>query len=349
MPELTTTIRHTICIFSRGFRTLIVIFLLLLPFNGKSQGHPARNVVWDLKLERQVSFLSDDICAGRAAGTKGGTEAAAFIARRFSEIGLEPLHGGESHKSHFQSFLTPNGVAGHNVIGFFNGSRKLKECRYLIVGAHFDNLGTMGGKIYRGADANASGVVAEMSVAEMLVMAKLLGKSYSRSVIFVAFDARNNGMAGSQAFWKCLGDGMFKDPHTGKTIWPEAVDMMVDLDQLGSTMAPVEKNRPDYLLAVDNGTLSDKDRDLIDWTNRIFDLNLQVCHDYYGSENFTKVFFKITDVKPFADDGIPCVMFTSGITMNNNKPYDSADTLDYPVFRTRIYLIFHWIEILARH
>ena len=125
--------------------------------------------------------------------------------------------------------------------------------------------------------------------------------------------------------------------------------MMVNLDQLGCTSAPIEKGRTDYLLAVDNGTLSNEDRELIDWANRLFDLNLQLCHDYYGSENFTRVFFRITDVKPFTDNNIPSIMFTSGITLNNNKPYDDAQSLDYDIFRKRIYLIFHWMEVLIRH
>ena len=37
-------------------------------------------------------------------------------------------------------------------------------------------------------------------------------------------------------------------------------------------------------------------------------------------------------------------MFTSGITLNNNKDRDTADTLDYTVMKKRIWLIFHWIE-----
>ena len=130
MPDFTTKIFRTRLYFHlSAARLLIAIILFLHNFSCYSQTHPSRNVVWDAKLERQVAFLSDDICAGRATGSKGGTEAAAFIARRFGEIGLEPLHGGESHKSYFQSFRTPNGVAWHNVIGFFNGSRKLRESR----------------------------------------------------------------------------------------------------------------------------------------------------------------------------------------------------------------------------
>lgn len=330
-------------------KLLLWFAVCFLTCEAAAQTPPARNVIWDVKLERQVAFLSDGICGGRAAGTKGGTEAAAFIARRFSEAGLEAINGGEKEKSLFQSFRCENGDCGHNVIGFFNGSRKQKDCSYIIVGAHFDNLGTIGTTMYPGADANASGVVAAISIAEMFRMSKMIGKAYGKSLIFVAFDAKNNGMAGSAEFWKALCNGRFKDPHTGMTIWPENVELMVNLDQLGCTSAPIDPSRNDYLLAVDNGTLSPEDRAALGWCNRLFDLNLQLCHDYYGSANFTKVFFKITDVKTFAADGIPSVLFTSGITMNTNKPYDTAQTLDYAVFKKRIYLIYHWIEVLARH
>jgi hypothetical protein len=46
----------------------------------------------------------------------------------------------------------------------------------------------------------------------------------------------------------------------------------------------------------------------------------------------------------FLEHGIPAVMFTSGITMLNNKPGDSPDTLDYPVLMKRIRLIFYYLD-----
>jgi len=38
------------------------------------------------------------------------------------------------------------------------------------------------------------------------------------------------------------------------------------------------------------------------------------------------------------------VLFTSGITMNNYKPRDTAETLNYEVLKRRIWLIWHWLE-----
>ena len=46
----------------------------------------------------------------------------------------------------------------------------------------------------------------------------------------------------------------------------------------------------------------------------------------------------------FIDNKIPAVLFTSGITMNTNRTRDTAETLDYEVFKKRIYLIFDWLE-----
>ena len=48
----------------------------------------AHNLVWEDKLYRQVEFLSDSLCGGRATGSAGGNEAAFWIIRNFRESGL---------------------------------------------------------------------------------------------------------------------------------------------------------------------------------------------------------------------------------------------------------------------
>ena len=318
--------------------------LLCLCSSAAAQRYPARNVVWEAKLHRQVAFLADSLCDGRATGTRGGAEAAFFIERRFREAGLEPIGGSGERQGYVQSFRTESGAVGHNVVGFMNGSKKIHENEYVIVGAHFDHLGNFGGKMYPGADDNASGTVAAISLAEMFRMSKIIGKAYFKNIIFVAFDAKEKGMAGSAAFWEALENGRFRDPATGKTIWPEMIRLAVNIDQIGCSLSPLPSGREDYLLAVDGGTLGSRESELLDWCNRIFETNLELCHSYYGSENFTKVFFKITDQNVFAQHKIPSVLFTSGITMNNYKPRDTAETLNYEVLKRRIWLIWHWIE-----
>ena len=36
-------------------------------------------------------------------------------------------------------------------------------------------------------------------------------------------------------------------------------------------------------------------------------------------------------------------MFTSGITMNTNKPADTPETLDYAILKRRILLIYYFL------
>ncbi|MBQ3898169.1 MAG: hypothetical protein II742_06710, partial [Clostridia bacterium] len=78
--------------------------------------------------------------------------------------------------------------------------------------------------------------------------------------------------------------------------------------------------------------------------NKSSGLGLDIAFDYYGSKDFTEIFYRrINEQRVFLEHGVPAVMFTSGITFNNNKTSDSAETLDYPILRRRIILIFNYL------
>ena len=150
-------------------------------------------------------------------------------------------------------------------------------------------------------------------------------------------------MAGSESFWKQIKYGLLKDPITGKRITSDKIEFMVNIDQIGSTLSPLS-NRKDFIIMLGNDSLKSENRETIADVNRFYGLYMDIGLSYYGSENFTKVFYRLSDQKVFVDNGIPAVFFTSGITMNNNKTYDKASTLNYPVLQKRIYLIYHWID-----
>lgn len=300
----------------------------------------AQNIVWEDKLRRKVEFFCDTICEGRATGTRGSAEAAFYITRAYRKAGLKMF--GDSY---VRAFYTPDSArTGHNIIGMIPGSVRRPSSSYIIVGAHYDHLGILGGKMYPGADNNASGLVAMLSLAEMFSSMKTLGKVYGSSIIFVAFDGKELSMSGADALWKMLADGSLKDPVTGKAVTRENVTIMVNIDQIGSSLSPLDSGRKDYIIMLGGHTLPGYYSDWLSLCNRFYGANLEISESYYGSENFTKLFYRLSDQRPFVDNGIPAILFTSGITMNNNKTYDSPHTLDYPVFRRRIILIYHWID-----
>ena len=236
------------------------------------------------------------------------------------------------------------GLLGRNIIGFIPGSVKNPKDKYVIVGAHYDHIGQMNRLTYPGADSNASGTVAMISLAEMFSTMKTLGKSYNSNIIFVAFDAREMSMAGSYAFWKTIEDGLLKDPVSGRTIRPKDIKLMVNIDQIGCTLSPLSSGRKDYMIMLGNHSLKPAERELLSYCNRSSGLHMDLDYTYYGSKNFTDVFYRLSDQRVFVDNKIPTVLFTSGITMNTNRTRDTADTLDYTIFKKRIYLIFEWLE-----
>lgn len=292
--------------------------------------------VTERQLRAQVEFLCDSLCDGRGTGTPGASEATAWLVRHFRDLGLKAFGEG-----YVRSFQTPDGSLGRNVIGWLPGNKK---DAYVIVTAHYDGLGRLDGRLYPGADSNASGVAALLGLCSMSRELQRIGKAWRKNIIFVALDGKNQGLSGSRAMWDLLETGALVDPETGRPVRGDEVTLVVNIDQLGSTLSPLKSGRKDYLILLSAGA-ADYHRGSLRTQNDKYGLGLDLGWDYYGSSSFTQLFYeRVSDQRPFLEHGRPAVMFTSGITLNNNQIRDTPDTLDYTVLKKRIWLIFHWLE-----
>lgn len=286
-------------------------------------------------IRQTVEYLSSPSLGGRASGTDGGRKTAAWLEGQFRDLYLQPFTGAWMH-----GFQLAGGF-GRNVLGFIPGSAS--PARYVLVMAHYDNLGTLGGTFYPGADSNASGVAALLEVARMFQHMKSRKRTYARGIIFAALDGKGKDLAGSRELWRMIDQGKLVDPVSGTPIGKDQIMLVVNLDQLGATLAPLTKGNPNYLMMLsDSATLW---RSTLENANRDQHIGLEIGYTYYGSEDFTRLFYtRICDQRVFLEHEIPAVMFTSGITFNNNKATDTPDSLDYPVMRKRIQLIFYWLD-----
>ena len=292
----------------------------------------AEHLADEAGLRARVEFLTDSLCTGRASGTPGAIHAQAYIAREFAGLGLKPS------ETWFRGFRTLSGAPAHNVVGFLPGSGD----KYVVVAAHYDHIGTLSGTLYPGADSNASGVASLLLLARMFQHLKELGKTYSHNLIFVALDGKEQSLSGSHHLWNEIAGGRLIDPVRHVPVRPSDVDRMVNIDQVGGTEAPIHPNRPDYLIMLCEP--ADGRRDALLIANQSPEVSMDLGFDYYGSKDFTRVFYRsISDQKPFLDHGIPSVMFTSGITLRNNKVTDSADSLDYGILRRRVLAMFYYL------
>jgi hypothetical protein len=81
-----------------------------------------------------------------------------------------------------------------NVVAMIEGENKNE---YVVVGAHLDHMGIDNGKIWNGADDNASGTVAVMTIAKAFVES---GVKPKRTIIFCAWTGEEKGLLGSEYF-----------------------------------------------------------------------------------------------------------------------------------------------------
>ncbi len=276
-----------------------------------------------------IRFLSSPEIAGRASGTPQAKEVADYIAASFEEWGLLPFRS----VSYFQPFQISGkrDAKGYNVVGYIPA--KKKNADYIIVGAHYDHIGSIGEKFYPGADDNSSGIAAMLEVAKALGRRYVEGNGLEHNVVFVGFDANNLNMQGSRFFVQRMG------------IPPYKVTCMLNLDQIGSSLAPVGDNT-EYLQVLGAEHLKGWQKEQIDFANEFFALGLQIDYTYYGSEEFYKIFYRLSDQKSFTDAGIPALLFTSGITKHTNKESDNADNLNPAVLLKRIELVYRFLWLI---
>lgn len=206
-------------------------------------------------------------------------------------------------------------ISGYNVIGVLPGS--VSDSRRWVIGAHYDHLGvlktTTTDSIANGANDNASGVAAMLSLARLLKT----GKPSEKSVWFIAFDAEEMGLFGSTYFTNHFDNGLF-----------EAV---INLEMLG---------RPNDDLGNNSAYVSGYK--LSDWPQKLTANATQFDFDFYPDPYPQLQLFRRSDNFPFAQYAIPAHTLSS--YMENDSLYhrvgDEISTLDYEFMQNVIDVIY---------
>ncbi|TXT33275.1 MAG: peptidase M28, partial [Planctomycetota bacterium] len=162
-----------------------------------------------------VEFLASRQLTGRSGADSA--KAADYLTKHFRDCKLKPLFAdGSFEQSIPTSAEEPdddagspkNGggdepaqksprIVGRNVGAWLVGSDPKLRDELIVIGTHFDHLGTRNGKVFRGADDNASGTAMMLEVARQLATSK---KPPKRSVVFVGFDLEEQLLWGSRWF-----------------------------------------------------------------------------------------------------------------------------------------------------
>ena len=212
----------------------------------------------------------------------------------------------------FRRALAENAVIEtRNVIAMVEGGSPNLKDEYVLVTAHYDHVGAGGPEIFRGADDNASGTAAAIAIADAFAN----GPRPDRSLVFLVFDAEEDGMLGSAHYAR-------------HPLLPLANAVAVlNMDMIGrDEQVPGFKGVEPVANAVNLvGTLYSPDlRAAIERANASVGLGLDYKTDTNGSDWFGR-----SDHISFAARGVPIVMFNTGEHPDYHTPNDTEDRINY--------------------
>src|SRR5262245_24089103 len=287
-------------------------------------------------IEPDVRYLASQELRGRLRATDGNALARAHIVAGLKAAGLAPLFGGG-----FEQPTYPDGHGANphaiNVGGIY---RALEPgARWIVLVAHYDHRGVVGGQIQAGADDNAS------SVALLLALGRSLGRvrpQLRRHVVLVFPDAEEppdvrTERMGSSWFWQ----------HP--PLPADRLDLALVFDLMGGRASPEIRaaGLADALFVLG----AEADPSLVSLVRDIapaprvepvrLSLPLIEVMPYRPGSRFAR-----SDYHGLREHGRrPFLFLTTGRTETYHTAADTPDTVDYE----RLGALSRWVGLLTAH
>jgi Zn-dependent M28 family amino/carboxypeptidase len=255
-------------------------------------------------VKRYVEVLASKEYSGRGTGTEGNNKAAQYIKDHLDKLNIP-------YKE--QEFLA-RGIKTKNIIAYINPIT-IKSDSLLVIGAHFDHLGSSGNVYYPGADDNASGVAGIMSIATALSKYR---SHLNHTILLQFYSAEEMGLIGSKYY---TNNPLFplNDPDINKHI------AMINLDMIGYLKGKYGDN--ENMTKCRNYQIWT----VYDYTNAIDLKNIvsKLDSKYSFAKNISGYRPGGSDHAPFYNKGIPIVFLHTGSHIHYHKPTDTSDRLNY--------------------
>lgn len=198
-------------------------------------------------------------------------------------------------KIHLQVNVENAVMGGRNIIGVLPGSDPDLRKEAVVIGAHYDHLGKQDNDIYCGANDNSSGTSAVIAIAHAFGH---LVTPPRRTIVFVAFDAEECGLQGSEFYVKNPAIAM-KD-----TVF------MINFDMIG-------RNEANQIYAV--GTRSNTILHKVH-----HEMNAHVGLEIKNPDNFR---LGLSDHSSFYYANVPIMYLFGGLDIDYHTPQDTWEKL----------------------
>ena len=207
-------------------------------------------------------------------------------------------------------------VTLNNIAGFVEGRDPVLKNEVVVFSGHYDHIGASGGKINTGADDDASGCAALLSMAEAF---QSMPKKPLRSILFLWVSGEEIGLYGSESY-------------TQNPLFP--LDMTVadlNMDMIGRVKEPADSTDqtpmtgPNTVFVITGNQSSEllSIAEDIDKKSKLdFDYSLS------GREHPLQLFSR-SDHYNFVEKDIPVLFFTTGLHSDYHTPRDLIEKLDF--------------------
>jgi len=204
----------------------------------------------------------------------------------------------------------------NNVAGYIEGSDPVLKNEILVFSGHYDHIGASGSKVNTGADDDASGCAALLSMAEAF---KSLKKKPLRSVLFLWVSGEEIGLYGSKSY---VDNPLFP---IEKTVADLNMDMIGRVKGVADSTDANPMTGPNTVFVITDN----QSKELIAIADEI-DRKNPINFDYsLSGRNHPLQLFARSDHYNFVEKGIPILFFTTGLHTDYHTPGDVVEKIDF--------------------
>jgi hypothetical protein len=204
----------------------------------------------------------------------------------------------------------------NNVAAFIEGSDPILKNEYIIFSGHADHIGGSGDKIFAGADDDASGCAALLSMAEAF---QNLEKKPLRSILFLWVSGEEIGLYGSRFY--------VNNPLVPlvNTVADLNMDMIGRVRSVADTAKDTPMTGPEKIFVITDY----QSKDLVSIAEKV-DKGTVLDLDYsLSGRNHPLMLFARSDHYNFARKDIPVLFFTSGLHTDYHTTGDVIEKIDF--------------------